>query len=464
MEREKKDQIQVINYRKHGDWTVLVFLAGDNNLNEECLYALTEMKQVNFDGKIKVLAQFDPRGVSIPTKRYYINNPRFHTRRSNAPSYNDLQEDEVMVLEGEANMGCPETLLRFILWGIRTYPADHYMIVLCGHGNGTDDDYLMKDENPPDALSVPELRWVFDSIKDEFPDLTIDILGFDACMMSMAEVLYELRGSIDYIVGSEGYGRNAGWPYRDILSELNHETDMPPEKLARIIVEKYIKFYKNYVYAGVSVDQSALKVKEFENIKNAVRRLVQVIKPRLSNDNFKKALILAHWETQSYGGEVFVDISDFCKRLRYFYDESLVQIACRNVESAVRRCCLKSCTSGAAFQYSYGISMYFPWNYVAPHYRNIDFSKDSEWLSFLQQYVIKTRRRPRTKDIVRADKAGVRDRSTPPDSKGPDGRVYSMRNPPDIFISRNCEAEGCMPEKQASKKPARGKKSPAKNA
>ena len=54
-------------------WTVMVYLAGDNNLTDESVFALTEMKQVNTDDRIAVIAQLDPKSGSIPSHRYVIN-------------------------------------------------------------------------------------------------------------------------------------------------------------------------------------------------------------------------------------------------------------------------------------------------------------------------------------------------------------------------------------------------------
>src|SRR6267143_165478 len=54
-------------------WTVMVYLAGDNNLTAECLFALTEMKKAAPGKQIRVIAQFDPRDDYLPTRRYEIN-------------------------------------------------------------------------------------------------------------------------------------------------------------------------------------------------------------------------------------------------------------------------------------------------------------------------------------------------------------------------------------------------------
>ena len=47
----------------------------------------------------------------------------------------------------------------------------------------------------------------------------IDILGMDACLMSMAEVCYQIRESVDYTVASEAEQELDGWPYEGFLPD-----------------------------------------------------------------------------------------------------------------------------------------------------------------------------------------------------------------------------------------------------
>ena len=61
---------------------------------------------------------------------------------------------------------------------------------------------------------------------------------------------------------------------------------------------------------------------------------------------------------------------------------------------------IKSGCSGFACQYSYGLSIYFPWALVSPEYVNLSFAKDlaeggTGWLEFLDTHIIATRRDPR---------------------------------------------------------------------
>ena len=86
------------------------------------------------------------------------------------------------------------------------------MLVLSGHGGGTSDDFLLKDENAQDALSMAELQEALTialpqtGTRSGNTDRVFDILGFDACFMSMGEVALQIRAFADILVGAEGLG------------------------------------------------------------------------------------------------------------------------------------------------------------------------------------------------------------------------------------------------------------------
>jgi hypothetical protein len=428
------------------EWTVMIYMAGDNNLSEECVYNLTEAKAALTEGydKLAVLAQFDPAGLRAETHRYRLTP-------TTTPGHQRLIDDRTGWKAHETETGEPRNLLEFLRWGISECPADHYLVVLVGHGSGTNDDYLLRDDNPPGALSIDGLRWVFDQITGD--GQTIDILGFDTCLMNMAEVAFELlRTNITYIVGSEGYSPNTGWPYRDILTKLSDQIHgkksdhdvTQPQILAKDIAEQYRTFYVPYISGGVSVDQSVLNVKKIDEVKRRMFSLVEALMADLNEDkndpySKKNALVLAHWDAQSYNGESFVDLRDFCECLLARYDQykikSEVIEKCGYVIEAINDMVIRTCIAGSAFQFSYGLSIYFPWAVLSPSYRNLAFPKETGWLDYLMRYHLVTRRTSRDLSTVRLPQSPYR--ATPETNKGRDGRVESMRNPPiGEFIDR----------------------------
>jgi hypothetical protein len=452
----------------HEKWLVMVYMAGDNNLTDECVYALTEMKKSLSSDRVKVFAQFDPRDEHLPTHRYEINIGGKDASLAKditdkAPFKHESAKHKAIrppegagvLAEDETATGNPRTLFNFLSYCIEKHEADHYMVVLAGHGSGTEKDYLMKDESPVGYLTIHELRWVFDELKNLYRNaagepLIVDVLGMDVCLMSMAEICYELRDLVQVMIGCESYSPASGWPFGLVLQGIEKFSDSKliaeveganrnvVDEFAKAIVGEFVNYYADYELGGLSVDQSALNVRTVSKLKNDIAKLAKGMKEELLNletkEVFKAALILAHWDAQSYNGEQFVDIIDFCDCLRARYPDTAVASLCKDVRNSIAsNFVFQSCYSGAKYQYSYGVSIYFPWEEVALSYKNMSFARDSGWLDFLELYTDHTRRAPRD---VKEGSSLWEANFVPPrkmrrtDGMGPGDQVRSMRNPP----------------------------------
>ena len=99
------------------------------------------------------------------------------------------------------------------------------------------------------------------------PKNKFDILGFDACFMSMGEVALEIREFADIVVSAEGMEPAFGWPYRRIFAKAKRrlaagEGHASPKELAREIVEEYVTHYHDYDRTtGRSADLAAIDLR-----------------------------------------------------------------------------------------------------------------------------------------------------------------------------------------------------------
>ena len=50
-------------------WTVMLYMAGDNNLSGDCVRALMNIKDVDTGRRIHVIAEFDPNDPRISARR-----------------------------------------------------------------------------------------------------------------------------------------------------------------------------------------------------------------------------------------------------------------------------------------------------------------------------------------------------------------------------------------------------------
>jgi Clostripain family len=406
-------------------WTVMVYMAGDYYLNNGGFTDLKEMKKVGSTKDINVIAQFSRCVKKRPTKRYY-----FSESDPDGPLSNDVVEDI-----GETNPIDPKVLEDFICWGFEKFPAKHYLVVVWGHGNGADDEnipnaetnLLLPDDSTPNLkvnsrfLSRSSVRGIgirpsaniFEGLAVDFLDnrkfkkalesatemlgRKIDILGMDSCLMSGAEVCYQMRNSTRFTVACEGIGPADGWPYDKILTELASKPTISPRELASRIVERYLAFYTDY--EDVAVTQSACDLSKCPALAIIVDRLAEVLLNNLSDKEVRKAVMLSRWQAQSYEGTEYVDLYDFCSLLHYYCNRKRIKVACREVMKTIGPggFVLKSGYRGHDAQYSYGLSIYFPQDEISRFYERLDFANDTRWVEFLKEYITETRRPDRSK-------------------------------------------------------------------
>lgn len=403
-------------------WTVMTYLAGDNNLDQNGEEDLMEMKKTGSTSGIHIIAQFDRAGTGVQTKRYYLKKGT------------SLDADAVESV-GEINTGNPETLTAFINWGINHYPADHYLLILWNHGQGWDDTdifagerggvarlmrpgrirhaffrtsvvqaaklsatnttqsrAILIDDDAKDFLDNSEMKNVLNNTRQTL-GRKLDILGMDACLMSMVEVGYQVKDSVLYTVGSEETEPGDGWPYDTIMEALSRNADMSPAELSRLIVKYYIDSYKGMREA---VTQSACDLSASPAIAGAVKKLASALKSSLKNVSTRAIIADVRNRVQEYTVVDNIDLVDLCRLLK---DASLpvtIKNACDLVITAVQGkpgYVISSSYSGSTMKRSNGVAIYFPTRNVSPLYSRLDFARNTGWGAFLKAYITATRSR-----------------------------------------------------------------------
>jgi hypothetical protein len=134
--------------------------------------------------------------------------------------------------------------------------------------------------------------------------------------------------------------------------------------------------------------------------------LGELVRPAAEPDeenarSIREAIVLAHWSAQSYKCDRYVDLADFCQQLLRYSSRSRtdpwaerLRASAANVWDRTREAVVLSGTTGADFQHSRGLSIYFPWStaHYLPEYRNLAFAQHSRWADFLETYLQATTR------------------------------------------------------------------------
>ncbi len=118
---------------------------------------------------------------------------------------------------GPQNMVWGSTLQDFVTWGVRTYPADRTMLMLWNHGSG----YFGfgSDENFPGGESMMRMHTMAAALQGAraATGVTLDYIGFDACLMATLEVAKTLQPCARYLGASQELEPGAGWDWTTLV-------------------------------------------------------------------------------------------------------------------------------------------------------------------------------------------------------------------------------------------------------
>jgi len=402
-------------------WTVMVYLAGDNNLDPNGTEDLMEMKRVGSNANLNAVAQFDSESDAHQTKRYLLTK-------------NARLAGDVVDTLGNTNTGDPKNLVSFATWAITHYPAERYCLVLWNHGQGWDDTDIFAGQRGRDARRprsrpvahalfktsvvrvaqatagggaglVPRAILIDDDAKDFLDNLEmksvceaihaklgrkLDLLGMDACLMSMPEVGYQMRDSVDFTVGSEETEPLDGWPYEEILQRLSKTPAMTGGALGQVVVEEYLASYKG---KGEAVTQSLCDLGQAGALAASVKILAAALKAGVKDASVRSAIRDARDRVQSYTTRENVDLADLCTLIQGGTVSAPIKTACAGVVKALDGFVVTSGYLGAPMRNSKGAAIYFPTVSVSPLYAGLDFVKETGWENFLKAYLTAIRAR-----------------------------------------------------------------------
>src|ERR1043165_4841418 len=210
-------------------WTIMVYLAGDNDLTSHCVSVLQQLEAVKYRDDVCVLACFESNTPWPKGSRYVAVNCEHQKKTENILNWelhNDLVNLEdynshsAGVCDAQGNGNQPivrpsvaEGLRHFINWAMEDHEdSDNFMLVLFGHGPIVVGKTFLAAENPASFLRLEDLQ---DVLSDHFggDKKRLSILAFQNCVMNGIETAYEIRNHADYLIGSRGLVLAMGWPY-----------------------------------------------------------------------------------------------------------------------------------------------------------------------------------------------------------------------------------------------------------
>ncbi len=213
------------------EWTIAIYLVGNNNLSDSGWTDLNEMEVVGSSNSlaIAVEAEFSQKYSNAVPIQYQAGTYRFLVNK-------DTDRQTVSSLATATalpatNMSEAASLTNFVKWAAENYPAKKFALILWDHGMGYQGGFI---DGTSDLLKLNE---IVSGIKAS--GVHPDLVGFDACLMGMHEIGMSLRGLSDWMIGSEEVEPGSGYPYDKILARLQTTPALTAQQLGSAIVDDY---------------------------------------------------------------------------------------------------------------------------------------------------------------------------------------------------------------------------------
>jgi hypothetical protein len=318
-------------------WKFFIYIAADNNLYQDAQVSLRQITDSSLFSDVEMIVQMDGPDAEMAS-RYQCADGRKKLIWEAADGYTSDRAVRLRDFLKDAAARC--------------HKDDQIFLVLWGEGAGVDHVYVYNDPPAPPAKPKPAKptaspatfvahdilnggnanRYVKDvelgAILLEFSKAIgrkIDLLGFDACLMALAEVCCEVRQSVSVIVGSDEEIPQQSWPYDLILRDLSRFPGMDANTLAAVIVSRYAEKYSSQP-APQKVSLSAIQLSGSDALIAAMKKLVAAVRlealKKKQSSAQKRRVLRARDAARTADETDYIDFAIFCRELIQSFEET----------------------------------------------------------------------------------------------------------------------------------------------
>lgn len=438
---QQEDAIRITFPIEEKPWTILIYMAADNDLFPFAQRNLAQMRQVGSNKNLNILVHLDIHQPGQPktTKRLYIEKDRIL----------QIGPDYCM------DSGSASTLIDALEWAHNDFPSEHFALVFWNHGSGDLNPALKKSINPANLFRynpattlieldrsigfidfIEDLRLqeeaegytchkrgiCFDETNVNYLDDSklmqslshiyhkrgqkkLDLIIFDACLMAGTGTAWIMSKFADYMVASEEVVLGPGYNYKTTLEPIAQLNNVQPLEVARHIVECYEKTYSKITN---DYTHSAFALEKFEavseNINDLANLLIQALEKQMG---VSVSIIIKQSRSRQkctyFDEPSYIDLYNFYQNLL----DSIHKMKLKNNEERDRLLTkikqtlnrglslmdslIVSNVAGKNLEGAHGLSIYFPeYKMYGPHhasYNFTEFAQNNSWREFLKTYL-----------------------------------------------------------------------------
>lgn len=342
--------------------TLMVYLCGSDLESEHSMATadLNEMLHANLnDNKVNIIVE---TGGAKKWNNSVISNKTNQRYRVTSKGLQILDKNV-----GKKSMVDPNTLIDFIQFCAKNYPANRYMLIMWDHGGGAISGYGY-DQTASGTMTLDKLNSALKKGGVKF-----DFIGFDACLMGTLETAVVMEQYADYLIASEESEPGTGWYYTNWLSALSKNTSIGTVELSKTLIDDFTDVSKKN-YPGCNTTLSIVDLAEFAGtVPEAFEAFSGEIGKMLDDKEYQQVAD-ARADAREFGVSAkvnHIDVIDFANRIGSSKSNALAKVL---------KSCVKYNRTSVSMKNSNGLSIYFPYssfksmNSAVALYNNIGIS------------------------------------------------------------------------------------------
>ena len=239
------------------EWTIFVYMSADNNLESAAIADLLEMEKSKLNtNNVTVLVLLDRNPSYDSSNGNWHNTKLYRVKTNNISNTNEILSEEIECLElglspnvlHELDMSSYMSLGRSIKFMYDHFPANHYGLIVWGHGEGWRG--ACYDETSSKRMTLHQLQM---GLKNGLNGKLIDFIGFDTCFGSEIEVFYEIKDFAKVAFGVEGLLGLNGMDYELLLNTFASKNQKDIDSFIDSFVTQFQCSYELYKKAAICV-------------------------------------------------------------------------------------------------------------------------------------------------------------------------------------------------------------------
>ena len=311
-------------------WTVIVYMAADNDLESAAISDLNELEAVKYGrAPISVLVLLDRSPDYDMTNGNWTDTRLFEVKPDPGGLTSTIISERIdcpelgisKTAETELNTSDPLVLSGLIDFAKRVYPAEHYALFVWGHGTGwrggTGSDPSL---SPVKAIAIDDTSGTYmplPAFGKAVAGKGLSVIGFDTCYAALLEVVYQIKDDAELFVGSEGAIMSTGWDYTELFNDFLSKPNLTVNDLGDSIQRQFSRQYSRQKNAAISQVKLAEVDNLFDKFNEFACAAAKAADTQQARDTIL-AQILNNTENYyftSFPCDLFTDIYDLSKKI-----------------------------------------------------------------------------------------------------------------------------------------------------